>query len=163
MKPFDFFLISSHIIIIVLLIAIFIRTYRRQSKKNNYQQATSNGYCTKDSCGAIDDVNDPAYNMQNVIKQSILLEEHIAEKNKYCMSCIVKHFQHIIGLVEEAQWMAGSNVNKYPHLKDAGEFYVSIFNIWLHNRANEDMKLQVLDKLRMKRRDLIDVYYLHSD
>ena len=52
--------------------------------------------CSLDMCSAIDNVNDPAYNMKSVIKQTILLEEHLAEDNKYCKPCISKHFLHII-------------------------------------------------------------------
>jgi hypothetical protein len=116
--------------------------------------------CSTDTCGAIDDVNNPAYNMQNIIKQSILVEEHIAEKNKYCLSCIVKHFQHIIGLVEEAIWMAGKDLSKYPYLDDSMTFYQNIFTTWINNKSNDDVKLEILNQLRQRRRQLIDIYFL---
>jgi hypothetical protein len=116
--------------------------------------------CSKDTCGAIDDVNSPAYNMQNIVKQSILVEEHIAEKNKYCLSCIVKHFQHIIGLVEEAVWMAGKDISKYPFLSDSATFYQDLFSKWIEKKDNDAIKLEVLNALRDRRRKLIDVYFL---
>ncbi len=40
------------------------------------------GFCSssyKSKCGAIDPVSDPAYNMRNLIKQTILLEEHLGK------------------------------------------------------------------------------------
>ena len=120
----------------------------------------NSGQCTKHTCGAIDDVNDPAYNMKNVIKQSILLEEHIAEKNKYCLSCIVKHFNHIIALCEEAIWLAERNVTKYPYLEDSVDFYHMLFESWLNGKNNDTIKKDVLSSLRDKRRSLVDAYYL---
>jgi hypothetical protein len=105
-------------------------------------------------------VNDPDYNMRNIIKQSILLEEHIAEKNKYCLSCIVKHFLHIIGLAEEAIWLAGARVQQYPYMLDSAEFYQRAFDIWQANKNDDKTKRSVLTSLRERRRRLIDSYYL---
>lgn len=45
------------------------------------------GMCTHKTCGALDPVNDPDYNMRNIAKQSILLEEHLACKCKLCLTC----------------------------------------------------------------------------
>ena len=120
------------------------------------------------TCGAIDPVNDPAYNMRGIIKQSILLEEHLAEDRKYCKACICKHFLHIIGLAEEAVWLANTNVGKYPYLQDSVEFYTNAFNAWLvcikehgyGNKRNAKEILAVLADLRDRRRKLIDAYYL---
>lgn len=118
------------------------------------------GKCSADTCSALDPVNEPEYNMKNIIQQSILLEEHLAEKNKYCMSCICKHFNHIIGLANEAVWLAGKDVDKYPMMKDSVEFYQTQFDTWLPKRQDETVRLQVLDALRQRRRDLINVYFL---
>jgi hypothetical protein len=100
--------------------------------------------------------------LRNVIKQSILLEEHIAEKNKYCIACIIKHFQHIVGLLEEAVWLAGKNIDKYPLLEGSPEFYQHIFEVWLSNRHDETTKKQVLDAIRERRRKLIEIYYIST-
>jgi hypothetical protein len=100
--------------------------------------------------------------VRNVIKQSILLEEHIAEKNKYCIACIIKHFQHIVGLLEEAVWLAGKNIDRYPLLERSQEFYQHIFEVWLSNRHDETTKKQVLDAIRERRRKLIEIYYIST-
>jgi hypothetical protein len=89
-----------------------------------------------------------------------LLEEHIAEKNKYCLSCIVKHFNHIIALCEEAIWLAERNVTKYPYLEDSVDFYHMLFESWLNGKNNDTIKKDVLSSLRDKRRSLVDAYYL---
>lgn len=168
--------ISYHVVIIGLLVLIillqvsslgffrWLKTLvlvgkrRRVSKRGNGENG---GSCSKDTCGAIDDVNDPSYNMKNVIKQSILLEEHIAEKNKYCISCIVKHFNHIIGLCEEAVWLAERDrEGKYPYLEQSVDYYTKLFEKWLAARNDERVKVEVLSALRERRRALIDAYYL---
>ena len=116
----------------------------------------------KSSCTAIDDVNNPAYNMENVIKQTILLEEHIAEKDKYCKPCIVKHFLHIQGLVEEALWMACNNIEQYPLLEESVKFYKDVFQTWLKSNDQKNICLDVLSKLRNWRQKLIEIYFLKN-
>ena len=116
-----------------------------------------------DTCSAIDPVNDPAYNMRNVTKQSILLEEHLAEENKYCMGCITKHFLHIIGLVEEAIWLAGSRVDAYPHLAESSAIYETAFRSWMAARTDRAAVRSVLDTLRQHRRLLIEAYFLREE
>lgn len=156
--------LALYFVVIALLIIILIRISESNKKRNGIVggRKTSGGgdTCTKDTCGAIDPVNEPAYNMQNIVKQSILLEEHIAEKNKYCLSCIVKHFLHVIALAEEAIWLAGPNVNQYPFLEESQHFYEGLFNTWLAGKHDENTKKDVLAHLRERRRQLIDVYFL---
>lgn len=139
----------------VLLFVIVLRMLK--PKQHSYE---SSGKCSADTCSALDPVNEPAYNMKNIIQQSILLEEHLAEKNKYCISCICKHFSHIIGLANEAVWMAGKDTEKYPYLRESPAYYQDQFDIWLAHRQDETIRLEVLDAMRQRRRDLINVYYL---
>ena len=149
------------IIVIIMLVCVMSKLYTKPPKRHSKQSMASNAnVCTQDTCGAIDPVNDPDYNMKNIIKQSILLEEHVAEKSKYCISCIVKHFMHIIALLEEAVWLAGPNVAQFPFLENGVEYYQNLFDTWLANRHNDEMKKQTLSMLRERRRQLIDAYIL---
>lgn len=61
-----------------------------------------------DSCGASDPVNEPDYNVRETLKNTVLLEQHLSCVQKYCKPCIVKHFLISIGLLEEAEQMAGA-------------------------------------------------------
>jgi hypothetical protein len=45
---------------------------------------------------------DPLHNIREIVKQSILLEEHLTFPDKRCRDCILKHFLWIEGLSEEA-------------------------------------------------------------
>lgn len=116
--------------------------------------------CSKQSCGAIDPVSDPAYNMENVIKQSILLEEHLAEENKYCKDCVAKHFLHIIGLLEEAKMLAGGDADTYPMMDESLQFYVATFEAWKSARDDRRMHLELVTELRKHRKELMKVYVL---
>lgn len=108
----------------------------------------------------MDPVNDPDYNMRNIAKQSVLLEEHLAIDRKYCHPCVVKHFLHIVGLAEEAQWMAGSKAREYPLLLTAVEFYGGLFELWLVARNDAEVRSRTLEGLRAMRRKLVNVYFL---
>jgi hypothetical protein len=156
--------IISAIVLVILTRHIF-NTNKVYTKKPMYSKENldKNGTCSS-TCSAkhIDPVNDPDYNMQNVVKQSILLEEHLAEKNKYCKGCICKHFLHICGLSSEGVWLAENNIDKYPFLEESPNFYQKVFQKWLANKDNDTTRLEVLSLLRERRRQLIDVYFLKN-
>ncbi len=132
------------------------QTRLRFKPKVNHRSDT----CEKHTCGAIDPVSDPAYNMENVVKQSILLEEHLAEKNKYCKDCVAKHFLHIQGLLEEAEMLAGGDVEKYPLVQESLEFYVRCYQRWLKNREDRKVHLELVSELRAWRKRLMELYVL---
>jgi len=117
------------------------------------------GSCTSKTCGAIDPVNDPDYNVREVIKNTILLEQHLSDANKYCKTCITKHFLLSIGLLEEAVWMAGSRSN----LDDYTEKYQSLFKYWHGNMDDDTTRLHVLVELREWRRESMIQYYFEGE
>ena len=123
------------------------------------------GSCST-SCDSIDPVSDPRYNMQQIIKQSILLEEHLTNKNKRCRDCITKHFLHIIGLAEEAQMLATNKIDKYPLINQSVILYNELFKIWIKNKnlngKDETYVLYCTDKLREHRKQLIVIYFFNE-
>jgi hypothetical protein len=56
--------------------------------------------------------------------------------------------------------MAGKDLAKYPYLSESEDYYQTLFDTWIKNRNNDKIKLEVLNKLREKRRQLIDTYFL---
>lgn len=48
-------------------------------------------------------INDPRFNVREIAKQLILLEQHLLEKDKYCPDCITKHLLTIEALSDECQ------------------------------------------------------------
>jgi len=160
--------------LIIIYISVYLLLYssvkqikfpvNNNNNNNHHNNHHSNkGSCDVKSCGALDPVSDPKYNMQQIVKQSILLEEHLTNKNKRCRDCITKHFQHIIGLAEEAQMLATTKCNKYPLLSESVNIYNDLFNEWFKNRDNEQKILEVSDKLRIHRKKLIAIYFFDDN
>lgn len=156
-----FILLLAFYIISILL----IMHYNKQTK--NVKTSKNKNSCDINGCNALDPVSDPIYNMQQIVKQSILLEEHLSNKNKRCRDCITKHFLHIIGLAEEAQMLATNKSHNYPLINENVELYNRLFKEWLKchketHGADDKRVLNVCDELRMNRKKLI-VYYFFDE
>ena len=157
------------IAIIIALIRCYLATLYEEKvfdfveTKNNKINVGSVS-CDAKTCGAIDPVSDPKYNMTQIIKQSILLEEHITNKNKRCKDCITKHFLHIICLIEEAQMLATKDIEKFPHINESVEVYNNLFKNWLSylKSKNEKDLLEICHKLRDNRKKLIAIYVIEE-
>jgi len=138
--------------------------YTKNKIKENDDKA-DNDTCTT-TCDSLDPVSDPKYNMQQIIKQSILLEEHLTNKNKRCRDCITKHFLHIIGLAEEAQMLATNKINEYPFINESVVLYNELFKIWIDNKRlngkDETYILYCTNKLRDHRKQLIVLYFFNE-
>jgi len=145
-------------------INIQTNTYLGKNKiKNNIE--ISGDTCTT-ICDSLDPVSDPKYNMQQIIKQSILLEEHLTNKNKRCRDCITKHFLHIIGLAEEAQMLATNKIDNYPYINESVILYNDLFKVWIENKRmngkDESYILYCTNKLRDHRKELIVLYFFNE-
>lgn len=131
--------------------------------KNKVESTAMGGDKCTTVCDSLDPVSDPRYNMQQIIKQSILLEEHLTNKNKRCRDCITKHFLHIIGLSEEAQMLATNKIQDYPLVSESVDLYNELFKIWVKNKnlngKDESYILFCTNKLRDHRKQLIVLYF----
>lgn len=162
-------------ILLVILLIFFIFTYvfiyyilyispnySHNKSHHNHDNHKKMSVCDVKTCGAIDPVSDPSYNMQQIVKQSILLEEHITNKNKRCRDCITKHFLHIIGLAEEAQMLATNKCNRYPYINESVEIYNRLFKDWLALKSDNTRILNITDELRIHRKKLIVAYFFND-
>ena len=151
-----FFIIFFIMYILLFFLIIFVNNKEKKHKKELK--------CDEHSCGALDPVSDPVYNMHQIVKQSILLEEHLTNKNKRCRDCITKHFLHIIGLAEEAQMLATKNKKNYPLLDENVVLYNNLFAMWYNNHddINDDKILYITDMLRNNRKKLIAIYFFND-
>ena len=139
----------------ILFVIMIICAFLSEDKK----KPTLKGSCSLASCGSIDPVNDPDYNVREAIKQTLLLEQHLAEKAKYCKPCITKHFLVIDGLLTESVWMACNRCKDYPKLEESVDFFKKTFDQWHNNMDDDQTRLDVLTKLREWRREMIELYY----
>ena len=55
---------------------------------------------------------DPKHNLREIAKQLILLEDHMAHKEKRCIDCITKHYLMTEGLLEETVTLDKEGLHK---------------------------------------------------
>ena len=88
-------------------------------------------------------VLDCRFNLREICKQSVLLEDHLTHPEKRCTDCCIKHFLALEGLCEEALTLdkKGDFVQKYTHLPNKIR---RIQNLWIqdpHNNAHQCSQL----------------------
>lgn len=158
------------ILVVIILIIFAIITYtliRDQQKINENRENSKNreneeykGYGNELDRSQINVDIDPVDNIKNVIKQSILLEEHLIEKNNQCHECIFTHFLHSIALLEEAMKIAHKNVKQYPRLEETYKLYKELFEEWSKNKQNYESLQNISEKVREMRKKLMEQYYI---
>jgi len=125
-------------------------------------------HCSMNSCnlgcssGEIANISDPAFNMREVCKQALLLEDHLVQKEKRCRDCICKHFLLCISLTEEAVWLAGDKVREYPLLAECVSFFNKLFDDWLNNQENDKKMLEIASSIRAMRKKMAAEYFLNK-
>ena len=148
--------VAACIAVALLALALALR-----SQRGRRAHGVSTLTCGSHSCSAMDPVSDPAYNMKQVVKQSILLEEHLTHDRKRCRDCQLKHMLHIQGLVEEAAMMAGDGVGKYPMLVESVGFYEGVLKGWLTDgKSSVAAQNRAATELRVWRKKLAAAYFL---
>ncbi len=137
--------------------------------KGFVREIADSNSCSNNNCQVNIDTN-PIDNIKNVVKKTLLLEEHLSEKNNICHECIINHFLHCIGLLEEAILIAHKNSKQYPFLEQGYKLYKELFEEWLDNKQNNKQSFQsdkqneinqnILEKLRNFRKKLVEQYYI---
>ena len=148
------------IIILIIILCILVVLFPKKQKPDFRKNGSCSASCS--ASGHLDPINDPDYNVREAIKQTLLLEQHLAEKAKYCKSCCLKHQLLIISLLEESVWMACNRCKDYPKLEESLEFFKKLFEKWHSNMDDDETRLYVLTELRNWRRMMIDLYYFEG-
>lgn len=117
------------------------------------------GTCSAATCGAADPVSDPAYNMREIAKQSILLEEHLTVDSKYCVDCVAKHLLHCHALAVEAVMLACDRVAQYPYMAQSPEFFRGLTERWLADRDDAQLRRRIAAELREYRKTVVQAYF----
>lgn len=157
---------NSSVLVVVLCVVLFVlilyKIFAGRGKNIKESFDELKGTCSA-SCGALDPVNDPNYNVRETIKNTLLLEQHLADKAKYCKSCCLKHFLLSIGLLEEAIWMSGTKCCDYPELESSKKFYSDLFEEWRVGMNHDEKRLEALNQLRDWRRKMVEIYYFNGE
>lgn len=164
--------IIKYLVLLGIIVWIW-RTIRTDSKEyfknvnekfeDTPQIEVKEGKCGKDdSCTTCSDgfsedgvkllpVMDPLFNLREICKQSILVEEHLNNPEKSCINCIFKHFLSIEALAEEA--ISLDNESKYGFIRDLPTKYRSIQKEY----SNGVDKCTIAQKFRKLRKDLMPI------
>jgi hypothetical protein len=90
------------------------------------------------------------FNLREICKQSILLEDHLSQKDKRCLDCIVKHFLALEGLSEEAITLDKNGLYK-KELENLPNEIREIQKFWFSNpEMNSHQTAQKLREIRKR-------------
>lgn len=96
----------------------------------------------------------PAFNMREIVKQLILLEDHMFHAKKRCPDCIKKHALTIEALAEECVTLCDPK-----HVIPESRRVASLVRAWHHayESAPNDPRVveTIANRLRMLRKDLM--------
>jgi len=81
---------------------------------NSSHTCGTDGNCTSLSGKPLLPVMNPLFNMREICKEAILLQQHLLMEEKQCKDCIQKHYLTIEALAEEG--LSLDKEGKYKHL-----------------------------------------------
>lgn len=99
-------------------------------------------------------LNSPEFNMREIAKQMILLEDHIANDEKFCSDCIRKHILTIEGLSEE-----GLSLDTKKSMSKDFNKYASLARSWMVNHTDKKNRFLLLQHIRKERKPLMNRVY----
>ena len=105
--------------------------------------------------GKLFPILDPRFNLREVSKQCILLEDHLNNEKKRCNDCIKKHFLFIDGLLEEAVSLEQNEKNKDVLRK----LFLEWIDIEKEYALNDNQFDETSKKIRMFRKPLMNQYF----
>ena len=94
MKNWTFYIMIAFLLLLAFVLYRFSMTQKQSSVSKSCASCTGHG--------SLLPITDPAFNLREVSKQMILLEDHLLNKGKLCEQCIIKHSLTIEGYLEEA-------------------------------------------------------------
>jgi hypothetical protein len=95
-------------------------------------------------------INSPVFNIREIAKQMLLLEDHLTDNEKYCVDCITKHMMTIEALSEEA---ISLDVN--GQWKSIAQDIARKSRQWITLFIDGDDKYKIAQDVRKKRKYLI--------
>ena len=98
---------------------------------------------------------DPRFNMREICKQSILLEDHLFQSNRRCTDCIKKHFLFCEGFAEEAITLDKNDEYNLSELRLPEKFRELQRRLWDKGEGPES----IAQALRQIRKPLMAKYY----
>jgi hypothetical protein len=128
--------------------------------ENNDQNCKINRSCSIKTCGTenLYPVLDPMFNMREVAKQCILLEDHLNNIKKRCNDCIRKHFLTVDGFLEESVSLE-KDISKRGYYRNLHQEWVKLEKIYALNPLDSNNLDEVSQKIRSFRKPLVADYF----
>lgn len=101
----------------------------------------------------------PAQNMREIIKQCIMLEDHLVQSKKRCPDCTSKHMLAIEALAEECGSLCGAgHCETAKQAQRVAQQARVLHHAWAANPKDERTCRLVAAKLRVMRKQLMKDY-----
>lgn len=96
-------------------------------------------------------INSAQFNLREVTKQLLLLEDHLSDDDKYCVDCIRKHMMMVEALSDEAIQMDPGSYCLHDCRRN-----VNLITKWM-TQFNDGRKsaYKIAQDIRKRRKDLI--------
>lgn len=116
--------------------------------------------CSADTCGSesLHPILDPKFNMREVAKQALLLEDHLNNLKKRCYDCIRKHFLIVDGLLEEAVSLE-QNVDFRSVYRQRYMNWLALEKQYSNNPLDSNNLDNLSKSIRMFRKPLVAEYF----
>ena len=99
-------------------------------------------------------ITDSAFNLREIAKNLILLEDHLYHPNKFCPDCIRKHLLTVEALAEEAVTLGQTAV-----WQDISESIAEQARNWLVDVTEEKGSREIADSIRQYRKALVPMVF----
>lgn len=102
------------------------------------------------------ELTDPMFNLREITKQLVLLEDHLAHPYKVCQDCIRKHLLTIEAFAEEGSAMA---VNGESLVVKLSEGLAEIARLWMTRIADGEALKPIGNEVRTLRKKIMPAVY----
>lgn len=99
----------------------------------------------------------PSQNMRDIIKQLVMLEDHLYQPQKRCTDCIRKHFLTIEALAEECATLCKPKAI-LPEARTIATKVRILHHVWEARRKDSALMETVASKLRKLRKGLMRTF-----
>lgn len=97
-------------------------------------------------------LTDPQFNLREVAKQMVLLEDHLCQPHKHCPDCICKHLMTIEALAEEAVSM--DQVGVY---RETAGYIAETARLWMEHFFDQKPLTELGQQVRQVRKMLVQM------
>ena len=99
-------------------------------------------------------LTDPVFNLREIAKQFILLEDHLAHPYKLCSDCVYKHLMTVEALAEEA-----TALDSVGDVKKTSELMAETARVWIERLADKTDPQTIAGEVRAMRKELVKLVY----